>query len=44
LIALGFDRVITSGGWKLAIDGVSNLASDVAYAGRDIHVVAAGGI
>jgi copper homeostasis protein len=44
LIALSFDRVLTAGRWKLACDCVSDLAADVAYAGWDIDVVAAGGI
>ncbi len=44
LIALGFDRVITAGRWKLACDSASVLAADVAYAGWDIDVTVAGGI
>jgi copper homeostasis protein len=44
LIALGFDRVVTGGRWKLAADGASDLAADVAYAGWDIDVVVAGGV
>lgn len=44
LIALGFDRVVTGGRWKLAADGASDLAADVAYAGWDIDIVVAGGV
>jgi copper homeostasis protein len=44
LIAVGCDRVVTGGGRRLAIDGVSELAAAVGYAGWDIEVAAAGGV
>lgn len=44
LIALKFDRVYTSAGRRLALDGMSELTEAVGYAGWDIEVVAAGGI
>jgi copper homeostasis protein len=44
LIAAGCDRVVTSGGRRLALDGLSELDAAVRYGGWDIEVVAAGGI
>jgi copper homeostasis protein len=44
LIRIGCDRVLTSGGWALALDGASALAADVQFAGWEIEVVAAGAI
>jgi copper homeostasis protein len=44
LIQLRCDRVITSGGRRLALDGSGVLAADVQFAGWDIEVVATGEI
>ncbi len=44
LLAIECDRVVTSGGRRLAIDGLSELETMVCYAGWDIEIVAAGGI
>ncbi|MFM8272309.1 MAG: copper homeostasis protein CutC [Gemmata sp.] len=42
LVALGLDRVYSSGGQALAVDGVARLREDVGYAGWDLEVIAAG--
>ena len=44
LIALGFQRVYTSGGRRLALDGMDDLTEAVGYAAWDMEIVAAGGI
>jgi copper homeostasis protein len=44
LIGLKFDRVVTSGGSRLALDNTSRLRADVAFAAWDLEVVVAGGI
>jgi copper homeostasis protein len=44
LIALGIDRVLTSGGARRAIDGVEEIAALVAQAGDWTGVMAGGGI
>jgi copper homeostasis protein len=44
LIGLTFDRVVTSGGSRLALDNTSRLRADVAFAAWDLEVVVAGGI
>jgi copper homeostasis protein len=44
LIALGFSRLLTSGGRATAATGASRLATLVESAGRQIEIVAAGGI
>lgn len=44
LIALGLHRVYTSGGRRLALDGMDELTELVGYAAWDIEIVAAGGI
>jgi copper homeostasis protein len=44
LITLGFQRVLTSGGAPLALDGTGVLAADIQFAAWDIDVVPCGGI
>ncbi len=44
LIALGFDRVLTSGGKATALEGASNLRTLIEHAGKRIEVLPAGGI
>ncbi|MCS6864921.1 MAG: copper homeostasis protein CutC [Gemmataceae bacterium] len=44
LIVLGFQRVLTSGGTPLALDGTGVLAADIQFAAWDIDVVPCGGI
>jgi copper homeostasis protein len=44
LIELGVDRVLTSGGQALAVDGAEMLASLVDFAGNKITIMAGGGL